>query len=60
MQDRLLGSLTTELVLGGGVSEVADDDVTLGVQRTLLDGSFDSKSSGTTVGITFGSEVSDM
>ena len=42
------------------MSEVADDDVTLGVQRTLLDGTFDSKSSGETVGINFGSEISDM
>ena len=55
-----MGSLTSELVLGGGVSEVVDNDVTLGIQRTLLDGDFDSKSSGETVGINFGSELSAM
>ena len=60
VQESLLGSLVTDLVLGGEVQEVVDDDVTLGVQRTLLDDPLNSKSSGDVIAIDFGAELSAM
>ena len=60
VQESLLGSLTSDLVLGGGVSEVVDEDVTLGVQMTLLDNEINSKTSGDVIAINFGSELSGM
>ncbi|XP_072031498.1 uncharacterized protein [Amphiura filiformis] len=60
VHEMLLGSLTSDLILGGGVVQVVNNDVTLGIQKTLLDGELNSKTGANSVVIDFGSQVDGM